>query len=500
MYDLKFNPENYQIKRCELDGREVIYRAFENIVYCANPVSAVQKLNLYVPEIYYQGESINGYQLHTAPIFAPNTVGGYMEGPAMQVGEDYFGHKPNTAFEALYHGYVVMCAGIRGRNTGRKSNEFFVGGTNDEKSTKEGVLTGRAPALIVDMKAAIRYLRWNKDLVPGDVEKIITNGTSAGGALSALAGATGNAKEYEPYLKAIGAAKARDDIFAASCYCPIHNLENADAAYEWLFEKETTCHRIKFEKTPQGVKKIAILDELDEEQKLLSKKLKAAFPSYVNQLQLQDETGNKLTLDENGEGSFKDYVMDFVLKSATKEKKTLDSQTRLQKLAVPGSEIEKQDYITFQGEEAVAIDMDSYVAKITRMKPVPAFDSLTLECCENEEFGDENVFARHFTEFSMKHSKLKAEMADEEKIKLLNPIPFIENGNCDVAKNWRIRHGAFDRDTSLAIPVILATLLQNKGYQVDFCLPWGLPHSGDYDLKELFEWIDCLAKNQKSEK
>ena len=210
MYDLKFNPENYQIKRCELDGREVIYRAFENIVYCANPVSAVQKLNLYVPEVYYQGESINGYQLHTAPIFAPNTVGGYMEGPAMQVGEDYFGHKPNTAFEALYHGYVVMCAGIRGRNTGRKSNEFFVGGTNDEKSTKEGMLTGRAPALIVDMKAAIRYLRWNKDLVPGDVEKIITNGTSAGGALSALAGATGNAKEYEPYLKAIGAAKARD--------------------------------------------------------------------------------------------------------------------------------------------------------------------------------------------------------------------------------------------------------------------------------------------------
>lgn len=41
---------------------------------------------------------------------------------------------------------------------------------------------------------------------------IITNGTSAGGALSALAGATGNAKEYEPYLKAIGAAEEKDDI------------------------------------------------------------------------------------------------------------------------------------------------------------------------------------------------------------------------------------------------------------------------------------------------
>lgn len=49
---------------------------------------------------------------------------------------------------------------------------------------------------------------------------------------------SGNAKEYEPYLKAIGAAEEKDDIFAASCYCPIHNLEYADATYEWLFQKE----------------------------------------------------------------------------------------------------------------------------------------------------------------------------------------------------------------------------------------------------------------------
>ena len=163
-----------------------------------------------------------------------------------------------------------------------------------------------------------------------------------------------------------------------------------------------------------------------------------------------------------------------------------------------------QTYVKPEGRKRKVIRDSSYDGLMDKLFNFyfngVSFDSLTLECCENEEFGDENVFARHFTEFSMKHSKLKAEMADEEKIKLLNPIPFIENGNCDVAKNWRIRHGAFDRDTSLAIPVILATLLQNKGYQVDFCLPWGLPHSGDYDLKELFEWIDCLAKNQKSEK
>ena len=55
MYDLKFDPEKYEIKTCELQNRSVTYRAFENIVYCAKPVSSVQKLNIYVPEAYYQG-------------------------------------------------------------------------------------------------------------------------------------------------------------------------------------------------------------------------------------------------------------------------------------------------------------------------------------------------------------------------------------------------------------------------------------------------------------
>ena len=372
------------------------------------------------------------------------------------------------------------------------SQEFFVGGSGKENTGKEEKLTGRAPAIIVDMKAAIRYMRYNADVIPGDVEKIITNGTSAGGALSALAGASGNAKEYESYLKAIGAADERDDIFAASCYCPIHNLENADAAYEWLFQKESVFHMMKFEMSPEGPKMIPVAGALDEEQRKLSKELKAEFPDYVNSLHLKDDNGNELTLDKEGEGSFKDYVMSFVLASATKERADLDSQNKLKGLAVPGSEIAEQNYITYTGNEATGIDADAYVAKITRMKPTPAFDSLSLNSPENEEFGDENVFARHFTRFSAEHSKVHGEMADADRIRLLNPTRFI--GTCDTTKNWRIRHGAFDRDTSIAIPVILAAMLKNKHYNVDFALPWGLPHSGDYDLEELFAWIDGLEK------
>ncbi len=492
MIDLRFDDSRYEIKTVTLDGRTVTFRAFEGIDYCSMPVSSIQKLNLYVPEAYYHGECINGYKLSTAPIFAPNTVGGYMEGPAMEVGEDHFTHRPNTAFEGLLHGYVIMCAGIRGRNTGLESKEFFVGGDGGQKSSTTGKAVGRAPALIVDMKAAIRYLRYNRGRVPGDVDKIVTNGTSAGGALSALAGATGNAEAYLPYLNEIGAADASDDIFAASCYCPIHNLEHADAAYEWLFGKENEYHMARFEMTPEGPKMIPVNGTLSDEQMKVSEELRSVFPAYVNSLHLKDAQGKELTLDESGEGSFKAYVMNYVLQSATKEKRTHDSAQRLPFPAVMGSDIDSQSYLTFEGDTAVAIDMDAYVKKITRMKGVPAFDDLTCHSPENEEFGDDMVFARHFTEIAMKHSKTDADMADPQRVRLLNPTLFI--GNSDTAPHWRIRHGAFDRDTALAIPVILATLLQNKGYDVDFALPWGVPHSGDYDLEELFAWIDKIAQ------
>ena len=38
--------------------------------------------------------------------------------------------------------------------------------------------------------------------------------------------------------------------------------------------------------------------------------------------------------------------------------------------------------------------------------------------------------------------------------------------------------------------MILATRLQNTGKKVDLFMSWDVPHSGDYDLDELFGWID----------
>lgn len=485
---LRFDGSSYEVKTLELEGESITFRAFENIVYCENPVSEVQKLNIFVPEAYYHGEKINGYDLKTVPIFAPNTVGGYMEGPADHPGRDFIG-KINAAFRALQHGYVVVCPGIRGRSTGMKTQEFFVGAKAREEAEASGKLVGRAPALIVDMKAVVRYLRHNKDLIPGNVEKIITNGTSAGGALSAMTGASGNSADYEPYLKEIGAADERDDIFAASCYCPIHNLEHADAAYEWLFCGINDYHRMRFENHDGEITLIPETGNLSEEQIAMSKELKQLFPDYVNRLGLKDEKGNTLCLNEDGEGSFKEYVKSFVMDSAQRE---LDTHfyASLGTLTVPGSNVDEQEYLTTENGRVTDVDWDSFVKKITRMKAAPAFDAVDLSSPENAEFGTEHIYAQHFTDFSEAHSKVSGTSADAEVIRLLNPTEYV--GNADTAKHWRIRHGSFDRDTSLAIPVILATLLKNRGYDVDFCLPWGVPHAGDYDLDELFAWIDSL--------
>jgi hypothetical protein len=85
-------------------------------------------------------------------------------------------------------------------------------------------------------------------------------------------------------------------------------------------------------------------------------------------------------------------------------------------------------------------------------------------------------------------------LADAAIVKMMNPMNYIGAGGTTTARYWRIRHGAIDRDTSLAIPVILATKLQNVGCSVDFALPWGHGHGGNYDLDELFAWMDRICR------
>jgi hypothetical protein len=73
-------------------------------------------------------------------------------------------------------------------------------------------------------------------------------------------------------------------------------------------------------------------------------------------------------------------------------------------------------------------------------------------------------------------------------------MSYVGDKQAKTSKYWRIRHGAKDKDTGFAVSIILTTMLKNKGYQANLELPWDKPHSGDYDLDELFAWADGICK------
>jgi len=489
---LDFDSSHYTVESVSVNGHSVRYRAYRDVVYVANPVDVkYQSLNFFVPEDFFEGKVVNGYTAETAPIFLPNTVGGYMPGlpggpgqgrgpglmapppgpsaggpppgapqglppgppsAGMDPGPGQGAARPSAMAVALSRGLVVASPGARGRTLKDVSGGF----------------SGKAPACIVDLKAAVRYLRYNDKRMAGDAERIITNGTSAGGALSALQGATGNSADYEPYLKALGAAEARDDVFASSCYCPITNLDHADAAYEWLFAGINTCDN-------RGRK-----TEMNAAQIEASRLLKPLFTPYLNSLGLVGPDGVVLGLDEKGDGSFAELVKRYVMASA-------------QQALVAGKDLSKLSWLSVRDGKVVGMDLQAFAVAATRQKETPAFDDLDMRSPETNLFGTATVDNLHFTEFSAFHGAVHAR-ADVAVVRLMNPLNYIGTPNATTARHWRIRHGTADRDTSLAIPVILATRLKNAGCDVDFFLPWAVPHSGDYDLDELFTWIDRVCR------
>lgn len=332
----------------------------------------------------------------------------------------------------------------------------------------------------MDLKAAIRYLRHNDAVMTGDAERIITDGTSAGGAMASLLGATGNHPAYESYLRALGVAKARDDVFATVAYCPIIDLDHADMVYEWLYKGTNKQVRA-----------------LSQAQSDLSNELAAQFPAYQSSLGLKMPNGTPLTAD-----TYRDYLTSFLLKSAQK--------ARNAGMDIPANTGVKLNtgFRGSPGEFVLGIDLDTYlnyVVSKTPLKTPPAFDKMGAldpdATPENNLFGDQAGSPMNFTEFSLKKATgnpaATVDKAIEDRVYLMNPMNFIGDAKATTTQHWYIRHGASDRDTGFPIPINLYTKLVNKGYEVNFALPWNRGHSGDYDLDDVFAWIDTVVRSAK---
>ena len=269
-----------------------------DVAYCTNQVSPQhQSMAIYVPQEYLtctaqESEKYNclinlsgqkgNYTSSNAPIVMPVETPGYA---AMKAPTSY---SYDTVSEYIENGIVFAYAGCRGRYEG---SETYIAG---------------APWPVTDLKSAIRYLRYNKDKLPGSTDKIYTFGMSGGGAQSCLMGVTGNSELYTKYLEENGAAMKdangnalKDNVKGSQCWCPITNLDTADAAYEWnIGQYYSTDTRADGTFT-----------------KLLSDDLSAKFVEYINSIELKDPSGNKLSLTSTNSGSYYDYLKKIIEES-----------------------------------------------------------------------------------------------------------------------------------------------------------------------------------------
>lgn len=272
------------------DRSKWMYHADDNVYYqigisyCEIPADAsCETLAVFVPGDYFSGTDngdgtytcevnldaqVNGYTAQTAPIVMPIETPGYSAQAALT---DY-----TSLTEYMEAGLVYVHAGCRGRDAG-------------------------APAGVTDIKAAVRYLRYTDDIVPGDAEKIFVFGMSGGGAQSALVGATGDSELYDPYLAQIGAVQGVSDaVYGSMDWCPITGLDSADEAYEWMM----------------GITR----NGLSDEEQAISDALAVSFADYINQAGIKDENGNVLTLEESTDGIFQagsyyDYLVGVIEES-----------------------------------------------------------------------------------------------------------------------------------------------------------------------------------------
>ena len=477
---LTFDINNYESMTGTVDNKEIKYRAFEYIPYVSNPIDIDQQyINIYIPEEYFNNGTVNGYNTQTAPIFMPNNVGGYM--PSQPMAPKVENNKPNSALYALSRGYVVASPATRGR-TNKASDGNFI---------------GKAPAVIVDLQAATAYLHANDATMPGNAKRIITNGTSAGGAVSLLQGATGNTSDYQPYLQALGAATASTDVYASSAYAPITNLDAADMAYEWSYNGITSFNKVTMGQgelpqanvgsAPAPMQRSVQRVNLTNDDVAYSDLLKSHFPDYVNNLQLRDRTGVILKLDKKGNGTFKQYVKSFIIDAANKAKSN-------------GADLSRYSFLLLDKNTGLVkdIDWDAYNSFTSRSKAPGAFDSRSNDSGENSLFGTSTSDTNHFTITAALHDTTTNNDVYVENAKIvtmMNPMNYLGSPSATNAKYYRIRYGTADSNTSVAIPLIVGTRAQNLGYSVDMATPFGVDHAGDYDLQDLFNWMDSIVKN-----
>ena len=424
----------------------VAYHLYRHIAYVANPVNVnYESLDVGVP-VKIDDQDIDATN---APILLVVNAPGYFSSSNTATGTSKLNSDTNAKL-ALAAGYVVVVPGLRGH----------------DRVFSNGTYYGKAPAGIVDLKAAVRYIRYNDDILLGNSDWIIAAGISGGGALSTLLGVSGNSPLYDAALEEIGAANASDDIYASAPYCPITDLDHADMAYEW-----------EFGTTPRS-------GELVNQS--ISQQLKDAFSIYQASLNIQGKNGYGTLTAEN----YGDYLVEtYLIPSANNY---LNARTNENREAY----LSQNAWITWSNNSALFTFAD-FVAHIGRSKGLPAFDAFDLSAFENALFGNSTTNRRHFTNFSLQYTSgnPSAEIDGELQtiVNMMNPMYFIQQNITDCAQYWFIRTGTKDTHYALSVFGNLAASLENSGKAVNASVYWDGGHGVNQDPEAFVAWVSEIT-------
>jgi hypothetical protein len=538
---LAFDRSNYTTITVTLDGVSTPVRWYREVCYVGKPMqlaptqrgSAVdnqacgyQNMNIFVREVdaakqdnaillnvnnsgwfaSYQG-GLAGWD-GTAPITNSN----YRGADIVEGGTYVSTSETNKVGAALARGFVYINMASRSR-----------GATAPDGVYADGIYQGKAPAAIVDAKAAVRYLRLNDGAMPGNASRIVVNGTSGGGAQSTQLGATGDSADYFPYLKAFGAAgidasgqsSISDSVYAVVAYCPIQDMGSADLAYEWMFNVLGTRAMVSADQKA-GLIVDANGNELvraSNPDPTGSTELMNKFRAYQAGLGLKDEDGTALTAD-NMLGSLQAEITK-AASAHVKAGKTIVAFNAFGTAAAngvaggSGALSYKNDFIDVDASGTVTyFNLPNYlkfVAKQARLKALPAFDQVgqtaalaatptadtTLAGAAifgNYSGGESNLFGTaaqvysNFTEYGWNHNNggdaINAAQRDVgllntgstwaanpqrdfllNQSKMINALPYIGT-TAGITAHWRIRNGARDRDTSFTVAHNLSRALK----------------------------------------
>ena len=434
-------------------------------------------LTINVP-VSYDGVMFNEAEVDTAPILfhTPWSGDNGAQAPAAV-------NKSGLQLEWLMNGWVVVNTGMRGH-----SHRIV-----DEPDWRPGKL----PGPIVDIKASLRYLHYNSDLVPGDTEKIFAIGHSSGGNGSSMPAASGNTTLYETEMAEIGGlplstAGVRDDVLGALPSAPVITRHQGDSALRWeqYYDKNYS--------ESENVENLG-------EHSVINSMLLEDFIGYVNSLAITATVGgvpNTLLTPDNLDV----YMLPFLIASADAAENTTWDRTwsgfwgnantagftnRGEAERNPTSNNLRYDVFTSENITENGIFVDNYGPSATQASYGKLEDVATVFSATGLEW------VQTYRSPTVTISQEYIELAEYQS-NSTDPMYFmVGEGNLTaaggapvtIAPYWNITHGLSD----VFIPPVLSFLLQAAaeltGEDVVVKYAWGVGHTDSRNTADIISWV-----------